>query len=347
MCFGSVAVAQTMGIEVTRSCLPAAGVALDSASAVEDLLKRYVTGDRSSRVQEPLIHEHRRHFRRRVRPLHPSFFSGRDRSPDAIESLANGAFASFSEEPTHEGRPAFRYAVEKRFSPPTGFLYYWRASATILFLRREGSALLRARANIQRNVRRHVQEACEPVQRAGEERWALPHWDERQRQANPPPIDGVSVDLASAGRGRALITAVLKAAGAPLSRAEISAIIERSSGFLNEVNEPEGLIASLDAFNELIEARVTRAQLQRAARRFVDQLSDEERQLMRDRGYTTTGGKQKSFRTIAKERPGRGAETYRKMERRILEALPNAFEPEEITTAIELVVEALSEGPSQ
>lgn len=310
---------------------------------MEDLLKRFVGGERSGRTQAPLLREHRRHFQRRVRPLDSSFFPGRERSDEAIESLANGAFASFDKEPTHEGRPAFKYAVDKGFSPPTGFLYYWRASATILFLRREGPDVLRARANIQRNVRLHVQDACEQVRRGVETRWALPAWSEAQRAAPPPPIDQISVDLGTAGRGKSLVEAVLKAAGAPLTRAEISAVIERSSGFLEEVADPTGLMWAVDAVSESVEREITRAQLGESVRRFVASLSDEERQLLIDRGYASSGRKRTSFRAVAELR-GKSPETYRKMEKRIVEAVGSTFEPEEMVEVTSLIVEALAQG---
>ena len=314
---------------------------LDSALAVEDLLKRFVGGDRSNRIAEPLFQEHRRHFRRRVRPLPTSFFPGGETGDEAIESLASGAFASFDRESTHEGRPAFQYAVDKAFSPPTGLLYYWRASATILFLRREGPEVLRARANIQRNVRLHVHDVCERVGTGSDVRWALPEWPTAQKAERPPPIETISIDLAVAGRGKSLIRAVLDAAGAPLTRAEISAVIERSSGFVEEIADPAQLTRGAEAASESLEASVARQQLRAAVGRFYASLAPDERQLLRDRGYAAPDRKLVSFRVLAKQRPGKSAETYRKLERAVLERLRESFEPEEMPEVTALFVEAL------
>ena len=319
--------------------------ALDSHLPVEDLLKRFVRGDRSNRTAESLFREHRRYFRRRIKPLPASFFPGGENSDDAIESLASGAFASFDGEATHEGQPAFRYAVDKAFSPPTGFLYFWRGSATILFLRREGPEVLKARANIQRNVRLHVHEVCEAVDTGAETRWSLPEWTPEQRRCAAPPIDTISVDLSTAGRGKALIRSVLNAAEAPLTRAQISAVIERSSGFLEEVADPTGLAQGVDAVADVVEASLARRQLREGVERFFRGLDADERLLLRERGYATPGQKLQSFRAIAKERPNKSAETYRKIERSILERLRAAFEPEEMPEVTALLVEAL-EGDS-
>ena len=314
--------------------------ALDSPFLVEDLLKRFVGGDRSKGIAEPLLIEHRRYFRRRVQPLPRSFFPGGETGDEAIDSLASGAFASFDKEPTHEGRPAFQYAVDKAFSPPTGFLYFWRGSATIQFLRREGPAVLKARANMQRNVRLHVQSACKPVMTGAEIRWALEDWDDEQRAAPAPAVDSIWVDLTTAGRGPALIRAVLEAAGAPLTRAQISAVIEQSSGFVEEVAYPSGLEESLHVGSDF-ESEVTTAQLRDNVERFFASLTPDEQQLLRDRGYATPGQKLQSFRSIARARPGLSAESYRKLERRILERLRNTFEPEEMPEVIGLLVEVL------
>ncbi len=330
------------------ACLPRRTVVpglLESAYTVEDLLKRFVGGDRRRGIAESLFLEHRRYFRRRVRPLSPSFFPGQENSDDAIESLASGAFASFDREPTHEGRPAFQYAVDKAFSPPTGFLYFWRGSATILFLRREGPDVLRARANIQRNVRLHVHEVCEPVGRGAEVRWALPEWSRAVRAAPAPSIDAISIDLTAAGRGKVLIRAVLEAAGAPLTRAQISAVIERSSEFAEEVADLARLQMSAQAADEALDATVARQQLSAAVTRFLSDLEPEERQLLRDRGYAKPGAKLVSFRELAKLRPLKSAETYRKLERSILERLRDAFEPEDMPEVTALVVDALEDEP--
>lgn len=291
-------------------------------------------------MEAELLGEHQRHFRRRVRPLDPSFFPGGERSDDAIESLGHGAFASFASEPTHEGKAAFTYALDKAFSPPTGFLYYWRASATIQFLRREGPEVLRARASIQRNVRLHMQEAFAALEGGMETRWALPEWGEAQRR-EVADVDGLTVDLAQVGRGKAMLRAVLDAAGAPLTRAQICAVIERSAGFAREVAAAPGVEFGSEALVMAAEASMARRQLAPAVQAFVQSMSADEVAVLRARGYMEPGRKLTSFRDVARQLPHRGAETWRLKEREVLERLRDRFDAEDLPEVITLLVERL------
>lgn len=307
---------------------------------MDQLLKELDAGERSD--DDPRLYAaHSRHFIRRARPLDPSFFPGREKSPEAIQSLANGAYASFCSEPTHDDLPAFRWVVRRGFVPVTGPLYYWMDSAAIRFLRREGPDLLRARARIQRNVRLNLRDGFSQFgTRFNEVLWGLPEWRDGSVSAVQDP-EGVTVDIANL-RGRALIRAVLEAVGAPMTRAEIGNVIERSFQFAEETSATEHTEVAVAALADDLDSRVALGQLEPRVTRFWDSLSDEDRTLLAIRGYGE-GGALRPFRLVA-ERIGRlGAESWRLKERAILEALRERFDPAEMPEVVRLLASRLEE----
>ena len=161
---------------------------------MEALLRDFASGSLSRSGERQLYGKHQRHFGKRVRVLDPAFFPGAEKSEEAYASMGNEAFASFSTEPHHEGEPAFVYTINQELSP-AGFLYYWRASATIQFMRRNGPEALQDRLNLLRNVRIHLKEGFQRIPSPiGEDRWGLPHWPAAER-TTAPDISNVWVDV--------------------------------------------------------------------------------------------------------------------------------------------------------
>lgn len=307
------------------------------AGEMEDLLKRFVDGT-LGRDELRLYQQHRAHFRRRVQPLDPSFFPGNEKSDEAARSLANGAYASFAKEPKYDGEPAFFHAVRKHHQSITGFLYYWRDSATIRFLRNEGSELLCARAKIQRNIRLHLKSTFRPLgARSGQTLWALPEWPDERLRERPPNLENIEARPRAHGI-KELIRAVLEAAGTPLTRAEIAAVVERVFGFAREVQLDHELHPE---HHEQHPALATTA-LRRRIEAFWASLDDEARELLWVRGYSEKGVATVSFREVAEKLGRRSGETYRLMERRIFERLRKSFDADEMREAVPFLVNWIS-----
>lgn len=315
--------------------------------SMRTLLQRFVTGSPAdASISTSLFAVHDRHFRRRVNRLSSVFFPGSEKTKASIASLSGGAFASFANEPTHEGEPAFEFALRSEISSPAGFLYFWRGSATILFLLREGPLALRELTKLQRNVRIHLRERFVRVERRGETRWALPEWSPLER-ARPGPGQLPVVDMKNAGRGKQLIETILRAAEAPLTRGEISAVIQRSSGFAREVGTPEGFELA-DRVNPWlsVEADLVKTQVRARAFELFRSFSDEEIRLLRSRGFHRPAAKLRSFRDLAAElTPTRSAEHWRLCERRIFERIQREFEREEMPEVSSILIAALDEVP--
>lgn len=306
-------------------------------AGVEELLRRFVDGTLGAE-ESRLYDVHCGHFCHRAQTLDPSFFPGSEKSKDAARSLANGAYASFSKEPEYYGQPAFVYAVVKAFRPPSGFLYYWRDSAAIRFLRKEGSELLRARANLQRNVRIHLREGFRMVaRRLGQTTWAPPEWSRSEASITRTELDRLQLSID--GRDtKALVRAVLEQAKVPLTAAEIASVIERGYGYAREVPLQGDYVESAIAPEETV---FTQA-MQRRLQQFWETLDREERDLLIARGYAESGVAKVSFRAVAEKLGRLGGESYRHKEREIFERLRAAFSDDEMDLVAKWLVEQLA-----
>ena len=298
-------------------------------------LERLTSGTLDEGGNRMLFCQHARHFTRRVLHLDRSFFPGCEKSPDSVQSLCHHAYSAFLREPRCGGRTAFVRALD--FRSPERFLYYWQDSATIRFLRDEGSELLQLRSRIRRNVHLNLRTGFTAVgTRSGQTLWSLPEWTSR----NPtwPPVDVENLWVSLEGRrGRAQIRAVLEAAEVPLTRAQIAQVIEHSSGFATEI-PTEHREATVAAHQEAgLVSREVRAQ----ARTFYEGLTTLERRMLVARGYTAPGREQTCFRKVAERIGGRTQESFRQKERRIFAAFRSRFEPEEIQDAVRCLVEWL------
>lgn len=304
---------------------------------VEELLRRFVEGTLGAE-EARLYDAHCGYFCHRVRSLDPSFFPGSEKSTEAARSLANGAYASFAKEPEHFGQPAFVYAVSKAFRPPSGFLYYWRDSAAIRFLRKEGSELLRARANLQRNVRIHLRQGFRMIaRRLGQTTWAPHEWSQPNELISRAELDRLHLSID--GRDtKALVRAVLEEAKTPLTASEITSVIERALGYAREVplhgEHAEGAIAP--------EETVFTSALQRRLQQFWETVDREERELLIARGYAEGGVAKVSFRVVAEKLGRLGGESYRNKEREIFERLRAAFSEDEMDLVAKWLVDQLA-----
>lgn len=315
---------------------PRTGAAVHTTGEVmEALLRKLRAGFLAQREQRKLYDEHVRAFRRRVRRLPRVFFPGSERSPEAVDSLANGAYVWFRDEPAFANSPAFAYVVDREL-PARPFLYFWRASATMRFLRQEGPDELRDRCRLIRNLRIHLREGFATFgSRSGEKLWGLPEWDARAGEhRNGFSLSSLHVDLGTA-RGKDAIRRILQAAAVPLTRAEIAAVILENKG-LTSIDE----VAS-ESDHDLVDVEATNAehelharQVKDEARSFYRALTARERALLKVRGYGDGAGAVRSWRNVARELDGRSAETYRLMERKVLEAFRDRFDPEDLTLAV-------------
>lgn len=311
------------------------GFGLPRLSLMEALLAKLRQGILGKDDHRKLYLEHQRHFSRRVRHLPRTFFPGAERSPDAITSLGNGAFVWFEKVGAFSGQPAFTYVIDRGL-PVRPFLYFWRASATMRYLKEEGSRELKARCLVLRNVRIHLRQGfATRGDRGGERLWGLEEWEASRWQRRPArPVSALDVALTGA-RGKAAIRRILVAADAPLTRSEIAAVLLEHFG----LNAPEELrVESIDPFSrgdgQTPETALEAEEIRARVREFHRGLTPRERDLLAARGYGESGKGVRSFRTVAKELPGRSAESYRLMERKILEAFRDHFDdPSELPRA--------------
>lgn len=308
---------------------------------METLIRRLCAGLLDRAGERDLYGQHTQHFGRRVRVLDRAFFPGREKSPQGIGSLANGAYASFQNEPIYDGTPAFEQVVQQAH-PAKGYLYFWRASATIKFLEHDASPELRARLNLLRNVRIHLREAFDEVGvTCGESLWSWKGASLGARVGRPdldriqPKLDGL--------RGKPAVKAVIEAAGVPLTRNEIAAVLERRLG-LGATDPVGGIDVEMRASDdhESMEDRTAEEQLAPRVTRFVESIETDTLRLLHARGYAT-GGPYRSLRAVAEEL-GRAEETLRRREKRVFERFRKVFdEPAEAEIAAKLFVAALSD----
>lgn len=312
-----------------------------------DRLRSLCAAGLSPRQETELISWHQRHFRRRAERLDPSFFPGRETGSEAIESLGGGAYAWFRNGEFRDGLGAFCHAVAKNHNPPTGFLYYWRGSATIQFLRREASGLLAQRRKLQRNLRLALQSGFRSATSGRETRWSLPEWSSgaphRGASAEAVPLDQIRVDVGTL-RGRALVRAVLEAAGRPLTLAELGAIVERSHEFVDERPEadPDQPTPDPDAVDP--ERAVLRGELEARIRSLYDRLDEPTRRVLIARRFAEPDRSAPSFRDVAPW-VGRGHETCRKLELRFREAMRRLVDGDERTEAASILAELMRTDP--
>ena len=309
---------------------------------MEVLLKKFAQGRLDRTAEANLISEHHRHFQRRVRPL-SMVLSREERSPDGIASLGNEAYVSFRSIPNYEGRPAFEHVVHADL-PAKPFLYYWRASATIRFLREEGPRRVQERFKLLRNIRIHLKNSFIPVGEIRKEPlWGLPEWSGQARIANLN-IDDLTPDLRNL-RGKAQIAAILKEANQPLTRSEIAHVLCRTlewnaSGH-RDTEHMESPAASPDT-------NVWKKQVVAQAERLFESLSEDERALLRARQYHLRTSRPRPFSAVARDLGPLTPESYRLKERRILETWRETFDDvEEMRIAVEVIIDLLARETAQ
>jgi hypothetical protein len=314
---------------------------------MERLLKKLRDGVLGTSERRRLIGEHERHFMRRVRRLPHTYFRDGDRSEDALRSVSNHAYMWFETEAVFSGLSAFAYVVARQVRA-VGFLYTWRGSATMRYLREQGPEPLRQRWLVLRNVRIHLKEAFVPCgRRGGEHLWALPEWGtnaaERRRAIALTALD---VPLESA-RGKAAVRRILTAADMPLTRSEIAAVWIEHQGLdpLFFEDPTDGSAEPIDTDHP--EDLVVRKRVRDRAEAFHQRLTRREQALLRARGWGQFEGKLHSFRTASRELGDLGHESCRLMERKILEAFRKEFDdPEERIEAARAFTALIREDPS-
>lgn len=297
-----------------------------------------------SRSEEArLFEKHDVCFKSRVKPLDAVFYPGAEKSRAAMCSLSGGAYTSFRNEPTHDGEPAFLYARGLRL-PTLGFLYYWRSSATMAFLKREGSETLRARLNLLRATRVHLQEGFVEVgTQYGESLWAPSAGFPSRQNKGAIDIRDRSVELGSS-RGKAAIHCVFAAYGVSLTRAEIASALGLTGGDILAESEPDSNVAC--EFPRAEEA-VFRTQVRERVRDFWDGLAIEERHLMLARRWDAVDEPPIPFRTVADQLGKYGAENWRLKERRVLRRFAEVFpDREEASDAASELIGILEEERS-
>lgn len=298
---------------------------------MERLLVKLRAGILGPQGQRQLLGEHQRHFVRRVRRLPPIYFREADRSPDGFRALSNDAYMWFQQAPAFSGLTAFTYVLANKLRA-VGFLYTWRGSATMRYLREQGSEELRQRCLMLRNVRIHLKEAFVPCgRRAGERLWALSEWGDDALERRPDGGPGHVAPELHGVRGKEAIRQVLLAAGMPLTRSELAKVLLERAG-LEPIRYVDHAFDELPAASgESPESLLSDREIAKRVHEFYDSLSETERKLLRARGWGEANPSSlRSFRKVAQELGGMGHESYRLMERRILEAFRNTFDdPEE------------------
>ena len=304
------------------------------------LIEKLVTDDLSPLEERRLVKLHQSHFSRRVSQLDPVFVPGREKTKDGIESLGNEAYASFCSEKTIQGRPAFHHAFKEGL-PPAGFLYYWRNSATIQFLRRVGDTSLHGRLKVLRNVRIHLRRDFKAVgQRYGQSLWAPKATKLGRDPQHEVDVDDIAHRLDTA-RGAAAIRQIFELAQVALTRAEIAAVLFRKLG------EPTGNIpfepidtAVFASTPARAEAAVLTEEARARAHQFWKELDEEEQQLLATRGYGRGQEKLTPHRRVAELLPRRSSEGWRLIELSILRRFAERFsERWEADAALEVIRE--------
>ena len=295
--------------------------------------------------QKELLSAHQKNFQRRVRRLPRDWLPSNDNSPEAIESLGNASCASFCAEPCYEGMPAFVYTVFKSL-PSRGFLYTWRSSATIAFLRRNGSDSLRERLKTFKNMRVRLRDDFAEVGHIhGERLWWI---DEDAPERLPTmPINLANAPVIQAPKiTKSLIRTLMKAFGVPLTRTELALIVLQARGQLQDAvmvaDDAQNVVSVSDR------ASVMDDEIKSRAVEFFERLTLEERRLLQARGYGAANAPRVSHRVVAEKLGGRGAESFRQMEKSILQAFAAEFEQrDEAEVAVEVLVDLLNqEGES-
>ena len=308
-------------------------------TGMDQLIGKLTDGTLTPFEERRLVRMHQQHFRRRVCRLDPAFFPGRENSDAGIESLGGEAYASFRNEPTHQGEPAFRY-VQQQGYPKTSFLYYWRNSATIQFLRRIGDSALRDRLNLLRNVRIHLHREFVRLGQVGRDwLWAAKNGPKIRDPQASVDVDGLAQRL-GALRGLEAIRKIFEHAEMPLTRAEVAAVLARRSHQLSHqvmfghVEEVPELSAPPKAENAVL-AREARER----ATAFWHDLDDDEKRLLGARGYGRAQNRLTSHRKVAETTGTRSAEGWRLIElsilKRFAEQFPEPWEADEARTVIE------------
>jgi hypothetical protein len=314
---------------------------------VLEQLRRLCGNELSQREEQGVIDWHHRHFRRRAERLDPSFFPGQEKNADSIASLGGGAYAWFKDGELRDGRGAFRIAVDQSHDPPTGFLYYWRGSATVTFLlREETSGRLAFRRKRQRNLRLALRKGFRSSTHGGETRWSLPEWPE----GGPPaatvdamPVEQIRVE-AETLRGAALVRAILEAAGRPLTQAEIAAVDEQSLGLADERPDRDPDRRPLSSNGADPELATMRRDLEPRLRALYEGLDELTRRVLVARRFAEPDAPLPSFRAIAGF-VGKGHETCRKIELRFRAAMQRLVEKSEQRLATEILVELIRTDP--
>ncbi len=300
-------------------------------------------GTLSRQEEQSLLNEHARHFHKRTRVLDPAFFPGREKTKEGIRSVSHGAYASFRQEPNYDGEPAFIHTTTKAL-PPTLFLYYWRSSATIEFLRRNGSSDLKARLNLLRRISLHLKQGFVQVgDHRGEALWACTTKVPARTPNNEPRLDLLDIDV-RAMRGRAEIEAVLMTLGLPLTRSEIAGVLQRLNHEAPQRETPieDAPMEALGDPQRSTETNMVRREVSARVQKFFDDLSEEEKTMLGARGYSDATRPLRSFREVSELIGGRGPESFRLMERTVLRSFGEAFsDAEESTIAAQSFMECI------
>ncbi len=277
--------------------------------------------------EQALVRLHLSHFIRRVRAFDRGFFPGGEKSEDAFTSLGNGAFTSFDKETIYEGAPAFDNVLQRHL-PAVGYLYRWRASATVQYLKREGPELLQERFRMRRNIQIHLREGFEVVGFLRSQRLWGPVDLPLQERAKDQIFDPDSVQIEAEGlRGKALVREVLRAAGVPLTRDEIAHVVGRLEGVQapQEINvDDEGALGATQSTQALVDAQRLEEQVSDRVDRLFARLNDKQRRLLLVRGWADERP-QVSFKEAAKRHGAWSEESCRQHEKKLLERIARHF----------------------
>ncbi|MEM1024359.1 MAG: hypothetical protein AAF627_06705 [Myxococcota bacterium] len=308
-------------------------------------LRRLVEGRLSKQGERSFIELHVFHFSRRVERLPANWFPGREKSGEAVRSLANGAYAHLANEPLRRHLTAFELAYFEHEGQELSWLYYWPRSACMQWLRRQSAQQLAPMERLRRNARNQLKTSFfKPVASwRGEPAWAPAHWPVSRRHGLPPVLDALNVDVRRLGPCEAILT-LLEAAQAPLTLTQLVDVWARS---LVLVPREHGS-TELDAYDDgrkSVELAIEESELLRKVRHFwKERLTREERALLRCRGY----GGEKRLRPFAQvaEMLGRfGAERWRQRERSLLEMAREVFQDDPSDEVAQLLALVIGESP--
>lgn len=318
----------------------------DAEEDMRELLTKWDRNELTSSESDRLRFKHQRNFARRVRQLNVDWFPGREKSTHSIESLGGGAYLAFQDERTHHRKSAFKYCLDEGL-PPFGFLYYWRTSATIAYLRSTASPCLHLRLKVLRNVTLALRKFRAVGKQGHQCLWWFPDRPVPEESSDGQDVKSVPT-ISVAQKVPSVIAHILVHTGRPMTKAELNDAVLRALGVQQPEPEsidlvPEPTVAE-DGERALLEGEVRARTLQ-----FWNRLSDVEKDLLAVRRWGASNPRKVSWERVAqlmaRIRETKSGEHWRNQEKPIIEGLKTQFDPSEGPVMVSVLTELVRRHP--